>query len=126
MMMNIHTSAGGRRLKGGRGGRVFARGKTVECHGGRCLARLARPALFTRNDGALRGLSGRMCASAKGFGLGTGTQKTAAKVPEGFKKVADGMDGRKSKAVVLGTLNLILFSFEDELYCTEANSTAYK
>ena len=64
-------------------------------------------------------------ASSKGFGLGTGTQKSS-KVPPGFKKVADDMGGKSSKAVLLGTLNLILYEFEDQLYCSEANSTAYK
>jgi len=73
-------------------------------------------------------LHGGVAASAsRGFGTGTGTQK-AQKVPEGYKKVADvsALEGRQSKAVELGTLSLILFSFEGEIYCTEANSTAYK
>ncbi|QDZ23357.1 Rieske-like [2Fe-2S] domain-containing protein [Chloropicon primus] len=83
---------------------------------------------WKRHAGARRLRGGRVSAGGKGFGLGTGTQKTSAKVPEGFKKVADSMelDGRKSKAVVLGTLNLILYQVEDEIYCSEANSTAYK
>ena len=70
-----------------------------------------------------------MCrASPKGFGLGTGTQKTS-QVPAGYKKVYDGgpdLEGKKSKAVVLGTLDLILHEFEGQIYCTEANSSAFK
>merc|ERR1711924_113603 len=66
-------------------------------------------------------------SSARGFGLGTGTQKSS-RIPPGFKKVAelDDLEGKASKAVVLGTLNLILFSYEGEVYCTEANSTAFQ
>ena len=66
-------------------------------------------------------------SGAKGFGYGSGTQKVQS-IPKGFEKVEDlsTMETRSSKAVVVGTLNMILFNVEGQIYCTEANSTAYK
>ena len=84
-----------------------------------------------REVGARRTGSARCVATraAKGFGLGTGTQPSA-KIPNGYLRVAElssleeKPNGRE--AVILGKWRVIVFSFEGELFITEANSTAFE
>ena len=66
-------------------------------------------------------------AASKGFGYGSGTQKVQS-IPKDYVKVGDlaSLEGRQSKVVVFGELKFILFNVGGQVFCTEANSTAYK